>query len=298
MYGGEMSNFASHVKNRVFKHYTRKAFRVHTTAPHVLLQPPPGLEEYAPPPGLEKSTHLCASHGIPIKAAPVRPRLFTAFSVMPRSLLFVPPMWEHILWAQLLPAREVLVPHLGTHNPVDADHRAGTGPFPKPRALILPFVNFGQSKPEGHGYIDTADSGLMHHQYRLSLLQWNPGPARRNPTDIVSAACGKFHAVVLQEASDHVPHISDQFMAYTGNTDLAFLLNKDTFEPDPIVLTYKVDSTSKSTWVWFYSSFEVSCGALLFLDHRLLHFAQYTFTMLWPKNVMHPPNFSIVFMDI
>ena len=59
---------------------------------------------------------------------------------------------------------------------------------------------------------------------------------------------GKFHAVILQEASDHVPHISDQFMAYTGNTDLAILLNKDTFEPDPIVLTFKADSTSKGSW--------------------------------------------------
>ena len=136
----------------------------------------------------------------------------------------------------------------GTHNPVDADHRAGTGPFPEARALILPLVNFGQSKPEGHGYIDTADSDLMHHQYRLSLLQWNPGPARRNPTNIVSDACGKFHAVILQEVSDHIPHISDQFIAYTGNTDLAILLNKNTFEPDPMVLTNKVDSTSKSTW--------------------------------------------------
>ena len=58
----------------------------------------------------------------------------------------------------------------------------------------------------------------------------------------------KFHAVILQEASDHVPHISDQFMAYTGNTDLAILLNKDTFEPDPTVLTFKADSTSKGTW--------------------------------------------------
>ena len=54
---------------------------VRTLAPRVLLQPPLGLEEYAPPPGFEKSTHLCASHGIPVKAAPVRPRLFTAFSV-------------------------------------------------------------------------------------------------------------------------------------------------------------------------------------------------------------------------
>ena len=80
------------------------------------------------------------------------------------------------------------------------------------------------------------------------MLQWNPGAARRNPTNIIAATCGRFHAVILQEASDHVPHITDQFVAYTGNTDLAILLNKDTFEPDPIVLTYKVDSTSKGTW--------------------------------------------------
>ena len=38
----------------------------HTTVPHALLQPPPGLEEFA-------CQH--ASHGIPVKAAPVRPRL-------------------------------------------------------------------------------------------------------------------------------------------------------------------------------------------------------------------------------
>ena len=88
----------------------------------------------------------------------------------------------------------------------------------------------------------------MHHQFRLSRLQWNPGPARKHPTNIGSAACEKFHAVILQEASDHVPHISDQFMAFTGNTDLAILLNKDTFEPDTTVLTFKVDSTGKGTW--------------------------------------------------
>ena len=88
----------------------------------------------------------------------------------------------------------------------------------------------------------------MHHQYRLSVLQWNPGPARRHPTNIIAAACGKFHAVFLQEASDHVPHISDQFIACTGNTDLAILLNKDTFEPDLVVFAFKEDSTSKGTW--------------------------------------------------
>ena len=109
-------------------------------------------------------------------------------------------------------------------------------------------INFGHSKTSGPSPIATADSDIMHHQFRLSLLQWNPGPARRNPTNIVSAACGKFHAVILQEASDHVPHISDYFRAYTDNTDLAILLNKDTFEPDPFVISFKVESTSKNTW--------------------------------------------------
>ena len=53
--------------------------------------------------------------------------------------------------------------------------------------------------------------------------------------------------VVLQEASDHVPHISDQFIVHTGNTDVAILLNKDTFELDPTVLAFRESSTSKGT---------------------------------------------------
>ena len=104
---------------------------------------------------------------------------------------------------------------------------------------------FGQTKPDGLGHIDTADSDLMHHQYRLSVLQWNPG---RTSTNIIAATCARFHAVILQEASDHVPYITDQFIAYTGNTDIAILLNKDTFEPDPAVFAFNEASTSKGTW--------------------------------------------------
>ena len=69
----------------------------------------------------------------------------------------------------------------GTHHAIGADPRAGCGPFPKPRALVLPMVKFGQAKPAGLGHIHNADSDLMHHHFRLSVLQWNPGPARRNP---------------------------------------------------------------------------------------------------------------------
>ena len=55
-------------------------------------------------------------------------------------------------------------------------------------------------------------------------------------------------SVILQEASDHVLHVTDQFTAYTGNTDLAMLLNRDTFEPDPAVFAFEEASSSKDTW--------------------------------------------------
>ena len=43
-----------------------------------------------------------------------------------------------------------------------------------------------------------------------------------------------------------------EIIAHTGNTDLAILLKKDTFEPDPMVLAFREDSSSKGTWVWSY----------------------------------------------
>ena len=71
--------------------------------------------------------------------------------------------------------------------------------------------------------------------------------AQKSP-QIIAATCGRFHASILQEASDHVPHITDQFIAYTGNTDLAIFLNsRDTFEPNPAVNAFNEASTSKDT---------------------------------------------------
>ena len=158
-----------------------------TTAPRARLHSAP-----PPQPGLEGQAHLSSSHGIPVKAAPVRLVLHTPTSV--------PSLQPHVSATQM-----------GTHpvrSATTGKRSAGTGPFPKPRALVLPVVKFGQSKPDGLGHIDTADSDLMHHQYRLSVLQWNPGPARRNPTNIIAATCGRFHAFIFQQASDHVtPHL-------------------------------------------------------------------------------------------
>ena len=201
-----------------------------TTAPRVLPQSPPGLEKYA---------HLCASHCIPVKAAPVRPRLCASFSVTPpQPHVCTTQVGTHLV-RSVTNKRSASTALAGTHNLIGAVPRAGTGPFPKPQALVLPIIKFGQSKPDGLGHIDTADSDLMHQQYRLAVLQWNPGPARRHSTNIIAAACGRFHAVIL---------ISDQFIAHIGNTDIAILLNKDTFELNPTVRAFRESSTSKGTW--------------------------------------------------
>ena len=130
----------------------------HNTAPHALLQPPPGLEKYA-------CQH--ASHGIPVEAAPVRPRLCASISVTPpQSHVSTTHVGTHPVRSATTCKRSASTAFLGTHNPVGADPLAGTGPFPKPKTLVLPMVKFGQSKPDGLGHIDTADSDLMHHQYR------------------------------------------------------------------------------------------------------------------------------------
>ena len=83
--------------------------------------------------------------------------------------------------------------------------------FPRPAPRVQPLVTFGKSKLEFHGPLSDAKSDLLHAQYRLSLLQRNAGAARRQPTQLVTAMCGAFNAVLLQEAHDHVSHISDQF---------------------------------------------------------------------------------------
>ena len=51
---------------------------------------------------------------------------------------------------------------VGTHNLANTDAYVGSVPFPKPRALVLPLVHFGQSKPEGHFCGD-----LVHWKSRI-----------------------------------------------------------------------------------------------------------------------------------
>ena len=106
--------------------------------PHLWI-PPRRLFHTPLPPGLEKYACQHASHGIPVKAAPVRPRLCTAISVTPpQPHVSTTHVGTHPVRSTTSYKRSAASTALaGTHNPVGVDPRAGTGPFPKPRALTL-----------------------------------------------------------------------------------------------------------------------------------------------------------------
>ena len=214
-----------------------------------------------PPAGLEAQALLGTSHHIPSKAAPARrssshgpclsPPGTQSSSQSPPALqptVSTTQVGPHPSLFAEAPERGASTALARTHLGISTEARAGRGPFPKPMPIIIPIVRFGLPKPPAHGYFHNADSDLMHQQYRLSMLQWNPSPARRNPTNIIAATCGRFHAVILQEASDHVSQVSDQFIPYTGDTDLAIVLNRDTFEPNDAVFAFHEASISKDTW--------------------------------------------------
>ena len=109
-------------------------------------------------------------------------------------------------------------------------------------------TRFGEPKPTFDVSLTNTVSDVMHNKYHLSVLQWNPSTARKKPTQILSAACGRFHVVMLQEASDHAPHVSDQFLTNTDGNSLLIMHNKDTFAPGAAFFPIIGSSINKDTW--------------------------------------------------
>ena len=106
----------------------------HTTAPHVPLQPPPGLE---------KCARQHASHGIPVKAAPVRPRLCKIYlSHAPAATCLHHPSGNTSCALSCYPQEKCKCCLCG--NAQSCWCTAGTDPFPNPVGALqelIPFLN-------------------------------------------------------------------------------------------------------------------------------------------------------------
>ena len=70
-------------------------------------------------------------------------------------------------------------------------------------------------------------------QKRLSIYNWNPGPRRGKEDAFEKQIAGRWHVIMLQEASDYVDHelLTNRFHV-THHAGCAVLFNKDTFYPN------------------------------------------------------------------
>ena len=158
----------------------------------------------------------------------------------PCSHMCVPPKWEHILYVFQLPnKRSASIAQAGTHHAIGADSRAGRGPFPQPRPWFFPWSNLDKPNLTGSDtlILRTVTSCIVN---TVSLF-FSGIQARRAGTPPISLrrlVDGSMR-LFFKKPVIIPPHITDQFIAYTGNTDLAILLNEDTFEPDRTVLALK-----------------------------------------------------------
>ena len=81
------------------------------------------------PPFPEKYARQYASHGIPVRAAPVRPRLCTSTTVTPpQPHVSTTQVGTRPVRSATTYKRSASTALAGTHNPVGADPPAGTGP--------------------------------------------------------------------------------------------------------------------------------------------------------------------------
>ena len=178
----------------------------------------------------------------------------------------------------------------GTRNLVGAVPRAGTGPFPKPRALVLPMVKFGQSKPDLVTLILlTATSYIIN-----TVSQFFIGTQAQRAETPPASSRGPV------EGSMRLFFKKPVIMFSTSPISLLRILVTRTLPScstrTPLSLTQRCLPSgrapqAKVLGAWFYLSFEHCCAAPHLPGHQRSHFAQYTFTMSLPRNVTHPLSF-------
>ena len=181
--------------------------------------------------------------------------------------------------------------HVGTHpvRPAGSKGSASTA-MRETTTLMAPVL------VRGYSFLQTQRCSTPHAQLWAlkNLRPQTPSPQRTAISCIINFAFPSYSGIQpgaqsptniclwlpvvnsmqlsLQEASDHVPHISTYFLAYTDNTDLAILLNKDTFEQTLLLPRLRSTLRAKILGAW-YCSLSVLCFVvLLFLVHPTVTF--------------------------
>ena len=181
------------------------------------------------------------------------------------SPMSVPHLWDHIPLSPLQPTKGVLVPPLRepTLPPVPRPALV-VDPSQSPCLLSHPWyvLDYPNHLGMATSTMQTVISciiNIVSRCFRETQAQHAGTPPR-----LLQRLVGGFMRSILQEASDHVPQVSDQFIAYTGDTDLAILLKRDT-SPTLQSLLFTRLRQARTRGAWQFLWFEDCCEALPFL---------------------------------
>ena len=119
-------------------------------------------------------------------------------------------------------------------------------------------------------------------------------PAPQAPTNLNAAACGKFPCCYSSRSQWSCPSHLWSVHCIHWQHGARHLAQQGHLRARPLWFSpSRKTPQAKVPGVWSHSSFEACCDALHFLEHRRLHFALYTSTMSWPRNVTLP----LIFYD-
>ena len=199
------------------------------------------------------------------------------------SHMSVPPKWEHILCAQLLPTREVQVP-----------------PWREPtilsvQILVQELALFINREPLFFPWSNLVNPNLKG---LVTLIQptaisciINTGTAAQEPRQYYCGAVKGSMRLFFKKpvVMSRTYQISSLHTLATRTSPSCS--TRTPSSPTPRCLPSGETPQAKVLGAWFYSSFEHCCAAAHLPGHQLSHFAQYTFTMSLPRNVTHPLSY-------
>ena len=224
-----------------------------TTAPCVLPQPPLGLERYA---------HLCTTHGILVKAAPVRPRLCASISVTTlQPHVSTTEVGTHPVRSATTYKRSASTALAGTHNLVGADPRAGTTVlFPNHEPWFFLWSNLGN--PNLTGLVTliqlTVISCIINTSLSFSGIQarraGTPPISLRRPVEGSMRLFFKKPVIMFRTSpiSSLPIQVTRTLLSYSTRTPLSLTL---------WCLPSGKTPQAKVLGAWFSSSFEHCCAA-------------------------------------
>ena len=227
---------------------------------HVLPPPPPGLEQPVPPPELAAYSQLLAN-------------VSSSSCHTQQSPVSTTHVGTHPVRTASCAKRSASTALAGTHNSIGSNLCTDAGLFSKPKAVILPMVNFGHPQSNGPGPIATADSDLMHHQFRLSLLQWNPGQrAEILPTSSLPPAVGSMQLSFRKPVTMSRTSLITSEHTPTTRT-LQFCSTRTPLSQTQLLPRLRSTLRARILGAWCCSLSVLCLSSLHFLEHLQSHFA-------------------------